>query len=64
VPPITTYFRVRALDARLDVGFRAGRAELEAALEGHALVTAELVGTSAGVSASPSLSVVNAVLGL
>jgi phosphatidylethanolamine-binding protein (PEBP) family uncharacterized protein len=39
------FFRLRALDAQLDAGFRAGREELEAALEGHALVTAELVGT-------------------
>jgi phosphatidylethanolamine-binding protein (PEBP) family uncharacterized protein len=27
------------------VGFRAGRPELEQALEGHVLATAELVGT-------------------
>ena len=39
------FFRVYALDAELDVGFRAGREELEKALEGHVLATAELMGT-------------------
>jgi phosphatidylethanolamine-binding protein (PEBP) family uncharacterized protein len=39
------FFRLHALDAELDVGFRAGRRELERALAGHVLVTAELMGT-------------------
>jgi Raf kinase inhibitor-like YbhB/YbcL family protein len=39
------FFRLYALDAELDVGFRAGREELEKALEGHVLATAELMGT-------------------
>jgi Raf kinase inhibitor-like YbhB/YbcL family protein len=38
------FFRLHALDAKLDVGFRAGRRELERALAGHVLTTAELVG--------------------
>ena len=40
------YFsRLPALDARLDVGFRAGRPEVEQALEGHVFATAEPIGT-------------------
>jgi Raf kinase inhibitor-like YbhB/YbcL family protein len=39
------FFRLHALDAELDVGFRAGRRELESALSGHVLMTAELMGT-------------------
>jgi Raf kinase inhibitor-like YbhB/YbcL family protein len=39
------FFRLHALDARLDVGFRAGRRELERALSGHVLATAELMGS-------------------
>jgi Raf kinase inhibitor-like YbhB/YbcL family protein len=38
------FFRLYALDSRLDVGLHAGRRELERALSGHALATAELVG--------------------
>ena len=38
-------FRLHALDAELDVGFRAGRHQLDQALAGHVLVTAELMGT-------------------
>ena len=39
------FFRLYALDAELDVGFRAGREELDKALEGYVLATAELMGT-------------------
>ena len=39
------FFRLHALDAELDVGFRAGRRALDRALAGHVLVTAELIGT-------------------
>jgi Raf kinase inhibitor-like YbhB/YbcL family protein len=39
------FFRLHALDAELELGFRAGRDELERALEGHVLATAELMGT-------------------
>lgn len=39
------FFRLHALDAELDVGFHAGRRELEQALAGHVLATAELMGT-------------------
>jgi Raf kinase inhibitor-like YbhB/YbcL family protein len=42
--PHRYFFRLHALDARLDVGFRAGRRELERALAGHVLETAELMG--------------------
>jgi Raf kinase inhibitor-like YbhB/YbcL family protein len=38
------FFRLHALDAKLDVGFRAGRRELERALASHLLATAELMG--------------------
>jgi Raf kinase inhibitor-like YbhB/YbcL family protein len=38
------FFRLHALDAELDVGSRAGRRELDRALAGHVLATAELVG--------------------
>jgi phosphatidylethanolamine-binding protein (PEBP) family uncharacterized protein len=38
------FFRLQALDAELDIGFRAGRRELERALAGHVLTTAELIG--------------------
>jgi Raf kinase inhibitor-like YbhB/YbcL family protein len=38
------YFRLHALDADVDVGFRAGRRELERAIAGHVLTTAELMG--------------------
>lgn len=39
------FFRLYALDAELAVGFRAKRRELEGALAGHVLATAELIGT-------------------
>ena len=39
------FLRLHALDAKLDVGFRAERRELERALTGHVLGTAELMGT-------------------
>lgn len=39
------YFRLYALDTMLDVPPRASRAQLEAAMKGHVLATAELVGT-------------------
>jgi len=38
-------FRLYALDAELELGSGAGKAELEQAIEGHVLTTAELVGT-------------------
>jgi hypothetical protein len=38
------FFRLHALDARLDLGFGAGRRELERALAGHVLGAAELMG--------------------
>jgi Raf kinase inhibitor-like YbhB/YbcL family protein len=38
------FFRLHALDAEVDVGFRAGRRELERAIAGHVLATAELMG--------------------
>jgi Raf kinase inhibitor-like YbhB/YbcL family protein len=37
-------FRLHALDATLDVALGAGRDEVEDALEGHVLATAELIG--------------------
>lgn len=40
-----SFFRLHAVDAELEVGFRAGRPELDRALEGHVLATAELMGT-------------------
>jgi Raf kinase inhibitor-like YbhB/YbcL family protein len=43
--PHRYFFRLYALDARLDVGFRAERRQLERALAGHVLATAELMGT-------------------
>ena len=43
--PHRYFFRLHALDAELELGFRAGRRELEQALGGHLLMTAELVGT-------------------
>jgi Raf kinase inhibitor-like YbhB/YbcL family protein len=39
------FFRLHALDAPLDVGFRSGRREFDEALAGHVLATAELMGT-------------------
>jgi Raf kinase inhibitor-like YbhB/YbcL family protein len=39
------FFRLYALDADLDVGFRAPRSEVERAMDGHVLATAELMGT-------------------
>jgi Raf kinase inhibitor-like YbhB/YbcL family protein len=39
------FFRLHAVDIALDVGFRAGRADVEQALEGHVLAGAELMGT-------------------
>jgi Raf kinase inhibitor-like YbhB/YbcL family protein len=39
------HFRLHALDADLDVSSGATKAELEQAVEGHVLTTAELVGT-------------------
>jgi Raf kinase inhibitor-like YbhB/YbcL family protein len=38
------FFRLHALDVELAVGFGAGRRELEQALAGHVLATAELLG--------------------
>ena len=38
-------FRLYALDAELELGVCAAKAELEQAIEGHVLTTAELVGT-------------------
>jgi Raf kinase inhibitor-like YbhB/YbcL family protein len=38
------FFRLYALDAELDLGAGAGRDELEPALRGHVLETAEVVG--------------------
>jgi len=38
-------FRLYALDAELDLGVGAAKDELEQAIEGHVLTTAELVGT-------------------
>jgi Raf kinase inhibitor-like YbhB/YbcL family protein len=39
------FFRLLALDAPLDVGFRSRRREFDEALAGHVLATAELMGT-------------------
>jgi Raf kinase inhibitor-like YbhB/YbcL family protein len=39
------FFRLHAVDAPLDVGFRSGRREFDEALAGHVLATAELMGT-------------------
>jgi hypothetical protein len=39
------FFRLHALDAPIDVGFRSGRQAFDEALAGHVLATAELVGT-------------------
>jgi Raf kinase inhibitor-like YbhB/YbcL family protein len=39
------FFRLHALDTELDVGFQAGREEVERAFAGHVLATAELMGT-------------------
>jgi Raf kinase inhibitor-like YbhB/YbcL family protein len=39
------FFRLHALDAKPDVGFRAERRALERALAGHVLGTTELMGT-------------------
>lgn len=39
-----SFFRLHAVD-ELEVGFRTGRPELDRALEGHVLATAELMGT-------------------
>jgi Raf kinase inhibitor-like YbhB/YbcL family protein len=38
-------FRLYALDAKLELGSGAAKAELEQAIQGHVLTTAELVGT-------------------
>ncbi len=38
-------FRLYALDVELELGSGAAKAELEQAIEGHVLTTAELVGT-------------------
>jgi Raf kinase inhibitor-like YbhB/YbcL family protein len=38
-------FRLYALDRELELGSGAGKAELEQAIEGHVLTTADLVGT-------------------
>jgi Raf kinase inhibitor-like YbhB/YbcL family protein len=43
--PHRYFFRLHALDAELEVGFRAGRRDLERALAGHVLATADLMGT-------------------
>jgi len=39
------FFWLHAVDAELEVGFRAGRKELVRALDAHVLATAELMGT-------------------
>jgi phosphatidylethanolamine-binding protein (PEBP) family uncharacterized protein len=39
------FFRLHALDAELEVGFQAARDEVERALAGHVVATAELIGT-------------------
>jgi hypothetical protein len=39
------HFRLYALDTELDLGSGAAKPELEQAIEGHVLTTAELVGT-------------------
>jgi Raf kinase inhibitor-like YbhB/YbcL family protein len=39
------FFRLHALDAPLEVGFRSSRREFDEALAGHVLATAELMGT-------------------
>jgi Raf kinase inhibitor-like YbhB/YbcL family protein len=39
------FFRLHALDAEIEVRFGGGRRELERALAGHVLATAELMGT-------------------
>jgi Raf kinase inhibitor-like YbhB/YbcL family protein len=39
------FFRLHALDAEVRVGSRAGRRELERAIAGHVLATAELMGS-------------------
>ena len=39
------FFRLHALDRTLDVAFRADRRDVEQALQGHVLATAELIGT-------------------
>jgi hypothetical protein len=38
------FFRLHALDAEVHVGFQGGRRELERAIAGHVLATAELMG--------------------
>ena len=38
------FFRLHALDAEVQIGFSAGRGELEQAIAGHVLTTAELMG--------------------
>jgi Raf kinase inhibitor-like YbhB/YbcL family protein len=38
------FFRLHALDAEVEVGFRAGRPELERAIAGHVLTTAAVMG--------------------
>jgi Raf kinase inhibitor-like YbhB/YbcL family protein len=38
------FFRLHALDAEVHLGFSAGRPELERAIAGHVLTTAELMG--------------------
>jgi hypothetical protein len=43
---IATSFRLYALDAELELPADVAKAELEQAIEGHVLTTAELVGTS------------------
>lgn len=42
--PHRYFFRLHALDAEVRVGFGAGRRELEQAIGGHVLMTAELMG--------------------
>jgi Raf kinase inhibitor-like YbhB/YbcL family protein len=42
--PHRYFFRLHAVDARLELARGAGREELERALEGHVLATAELMG--------------------
>ena len=39
------FFRLHALDAEPELAAGAGRDELEAAIEGHVLESAELIGT-------------------
>ncbi|MFL5839628.1 MAG: YbhB/YbcL family Raf kinase inhibitor-like protein [Thermoleophilaceae bacterium] len=39
------FFRLYALDAALELAFRAARLEVERAIDGHVLASADLIGT-------------------